>query len=449
LTDIAGKQDIRPARRIAGSRIAAIFLCGIVGLYFAAIAGYALAHATEFATDTPRLIRYVFAPLGLTAFFAICAFALPAAVGRDIGMVATSILAALFLFETVLTIRSFPSELGLAGHDASGGSTAQYRAGLPPIYTLKALNVRLGATSPSETMLGGVPGAEVLLCSHNGAPVRYTADRYGFRNPDRLRDGQVDLLVLGDSFTEGICLEDGKDFVSRLREKVPMTFGAGTRGAGPFYELAVLGRYGPVFRPKHTVIAFFGGNDWENLGHEKDLPYLVPALDEQTDFGPVIPDDATVTRARAILEGVWDESSRSAGAVFSSKKIIRNFLALQQTSLVLGLHYPKASKDEPVFDKILDRARAMAEGWQGEVLIAYIPPVDRFIGILDSGFVHDELRDTVRASAAQADIGFIDLTEVFLREAEDPSALYAGDAHFNERGAELAARAIAEALDTE
>lgn len=446
MTDEAvDERDGRMERYLSTTRLAAIVLCGVVACYFTLIAAYALMNAEDFASDMPRLLRYVFVPLGIAGFLALGGLVLPATTGRDIGIVAVSVLTTLFLFETYLTVRTFPSELGLVGYAANEQSEKQYRSGLPPTYTLKALSNELGAANVSEAALSGLPGAHVLLCTNGGKPVSYLADHYGFRNPDEVYDRPVDVMVFGDSFTEGICLHDGDDLVSRLRIHDAGTVGAGTRGAGPLFELAMLGRYGPVLKPRHTVIAFFGGNDWENLFFEKNLPYLRPALGD-TDFGPVSPDRVTRERTRSILDEWWAEDTRTVGSIFESKRIIRNFFALQKTALVLGLHYPKASEDQPVYDRILQRARQIAETWQGDVMVAYIPPVDRFVGLFDASFAYDGLRDRVRESAERSNVGFLDLTEVFVNEASDPRSFYAANAHFNERGAALAADAIADAL---
>ena len=126
----------------------------------------------------------------------------------------------------------------------------------------------------------------------------YTADRFGFNNPDSLYDGRVDNIIVGDSFIEGICLEPGKDVVSQLRKSYPASLAMGTRGSGPLLELAVVGRFGPMLKPRNVIVAFFEGNDWENLSKEFKLLWLQTALKPDTDFGSQAVPPATLEKAR-------------------------------------------------------------------------------------------------------------------------------------------------------
>src|SRR3546814_4332558 len=133
-------------------------------------------------------------------------------------------------------------------------------------------------------------GSAGVCSSDLGKPIFYDADRFGFNNPDVDYQRAAEILVLGDSFVEGICLEPGKDLAGQLRRQSPGTIGIGSRGSGPLFELAMLGRYGPHLRPKSVVMAFFEGNDWENLDDELKQPYLRQALARAARFGsPTLP----------------------------------------------------------------------------------------------------------------------------------------------------------------
>ena len=80
--------------------------------------------------------------------------------------------------------------------------------------------------------------------------------------------------------------------------------------------------------------------------------------------------------------------------------------------------------------------------WDGELSIVYIPSVDRYVGLFNSGFVYNQF-DMVQDAVNKAGIPFVDLSKVFSAQ-DNPYGLYAADAHFSEEGASLAAKVIAE-----
>ena len=85
-------------------------------------------------------------------------------------------------------------------------------------------------------------------------------DRFGFRNPtDHL---SADVVVLGDSFVEGLHVADSELISERLAGLLGRTVvNLGRSGYGPQQELHVLRRYGVPLRPRTCIWAFYEGND--------------------------------------------------------------------------------------------------------------------------------------------------------------------------------------------
>lgn len=252
--------------------------------------------------------------------------------------------------------------------------------------------------------------------------------------------------MLGDSFVEGLCLPEGAGVIGQLRERIAgAVVNTGSRGAGPLFELAVLGRYGPLFRPRTTLMAFFEGNDWENLEHEAGVGWLARAMAPGADFGPPGWTPADLQAAEPVIAGWWAAGAASVEELFRRKSMLRNYLALANTAQVLGLHYPKAMAPNPRYAPLLRRAAEMTQGWGGRLVLVYIPAHDRFAGLFPHAFVNEDLRRMVQDAAAAAGLDMIDLTEAFARHP-DPRSLYAPDSHFSARGAALAADEIAARL---
>lgn len=439
-----------PARGASGGwsgvRLAAILLCLAPSGYLLATAVYALLNAGDFASDLPRQLRYVVVPAIIGLALLLGAFRLPRNAALNAGIVALSVLATLFLFETWLTLQLLPRQGNVVGIVDEGVDLAPYRKNLPPAYTIKALNAGMGVTDLDQAVLSAVPDEPLMLCSMERQPITYRTDAYGFRNPEGTRHEDAGIMVLGDSFAEGLCLPEGAGVIGQLRGRVSgQVVNTGSRGAGPLFELAVLGRYGPAFRPPVTLMAFFEGNDWENLANEIRTPWLAQAMQPDADFGAVGWTADELRAAEPVITGWWEAGAASVDEFFRRRSLLRNFMALSNTAQVLGLHYPKARAPNPAYAPLLRRAAEITQGWGGRLVIVYIPAHERFVGLFPHGFVNEDLRRMVHDAAEEAGLAVIDLTDVFASQP-DRKSLYAADSHFSAAGATLAADTIATQL---
>ena len=101
-----------------------------------------------------------------------------------------------------------------------------------------------------------------------------TYDRNGFRNRQDLES--ADIVVIGDSFVEGLTVSDaelGTSQLARLEGKVVANLGQSTYG--PLQEQIVFKRYGLPLQPRVVVWMFFEGNDLQDViayRHDFDHP---------------------------------------------------------------------------------------------------------------------------------------------------------------------------------
>jgi lysophospholipase L1-like esterase len=105
---------------------------------------------------------------------------------------------------------------------------------------------------PSVTVDYGEPEFSTL--------VRHNA--FGFRSPEiplEKPDGVCRVLVLGDSFTYGVGVENEETFVARIEELDPrlQVINAGVNGYGTAQELLTLTEKGLEFEPDLVIVAFF------------------------------------------------------------------------------------------------------------------------------------------------------------------------------------------------
>src|SRR5262249_20271049 len=89
-----------------------------------------------------------------------------------------------------------------------------------------------------------------------------------------------DVVVVGDSFVNGACVEPGEDIASHIRRRYRLTVGLGMGGNGPLIELASMREYVPALRPK-LVLWFYYDNDLDDLEKELRDPLLRQYLDPE------------------------------------------------------------------------------------------------------------------------------------------------------------------------
>ena len=436
-----GGRRQRSPRSILKSRVASA-LCVVPALYCGGCLLFALWNASTYASAWPQFFRYVVAPALLFALFMGYALFGSRVARVTLGGTGIALLLGMFAFEARMEGRYAAAleELGDVPSDA-WMKAAGVTEGLPPARGPQRLNEDMRVARLDQATLSGVPNARVLLCTRGGQPVIYQADRYGFRNPDTIYAAPVDRMLVGDSFVEGICLPDQQALVGQARALSPATVGLGVRGSGPLFELAMLGRFGPAIRPKWVVMVFYEGNDWENLEHEVDYPWLDGALDKDARFGPAIMPQDQRARIEQVL-GQWDaDNPVEVPMELRRSNLLRNSLALHQTWTQLGLGYPKVAPAMPVYGEILARTRAIAAGWGGRVALMYVPQTSRLTGLFPDGFVYDEIRDQVSNAAKRNGIPMIDLSPVFAATPHRLS-LYGHDGHLSARGAALAASVL-------
>jgi hypothetical protein len=432
----------RSRRSIIKSLIASTF-CFLPALYCLGVASFGIRNFSQYGTQWPQFLRYIGVPLMLAAIMTAVGLKGSRAVRVNIGGAACVLLVVLFVYEAYLESRYLDAVEDLVSEPP--GLAAVSAGAFPPGRTLKKLNNEIGSATLAEAALSALPYSIVNLCRTGRQRLSYRADRYGFRNPDALYSRPIDRMLIGDSFVEGICLPGGADLLSRLRERHGPTVGIGSRGAGPLMELAMLGRFGPVVRPRWVVFAFYEGNDWDDLRREPRLRWLGTAVEPGVDFGPATMPEGLARRAQAVIDR-WDAQGLPAAVgLFRKAHVWRNFLALHQTWTQLGLGYPKAASRLPLYGQVLARGQAVADRWGGRVALVYIPQTSRLTGLLPDAFVYDQVRDQVLDAARANNIPVIDLT----REMEgmrDKAGLYASDGHLSARGAEWTAATVDRAL---
>jgi hypothetical protein len=96
------------------------------------------------------------------------------------------------------------------------------------------------------------------------ATITLTTDARGFRNPDPCDD--CDVVVAGDSFTEGSMVSDDEVWTALLARRLGVSvYNLGVSGATPRQYLNNLAAFGLPRRPELAIVTVYEGNDFKRL----------------------------------------------------------------------------------------------------------------------------------------------------------------------------------------
>ena len=111
--------------------------------------------------------------------------------------------------------------------------------------------------------LGAQPNESVYYCNEGYGLIKYKSDRYGFRNPDYLWDKADDtqILLIGDSFVHGACVDEDNTFRSHIAKVYPYTLNLGMSGSGPNNYIRTADYFIKKINPEKVIIFIFANDN--------------------------------------------------------------------------------------------------------------------------------------------------------------------------------------------
>jgi SGNH hydrolase-like domain, acetyltransferase AlgX len=303
-------------------------------------------------------------------------------------------------------------------------------------------------------------GGELAGLNGVGPKVIYQSnvlyDAQGFRNPRVLE--KADVIVVGDSFVEGLHVGDSELMTSVLaRETALSVVNLGRSGDGPQQERHVVERFGLPKHPKACVWVFYEGNDLEDAAEYESNRATVANLGPVSN-SRILYERSFLRNALMYARRAWlaPEKTRPASryqGVFSSRE--------GDVAMTFASDDHHRSTDPAKLAKALAAIRE-AEGLCRRdgvrLIVAFVPTkyrVYRDLCRFPAGAATwvsrpDDLPD--RLASALHDVGgsatFLDLTPRFQAEAARGRLLYLpDDTHWNSAGHASAAAAIASSLN--
>lgn len=290
---------------------------------------------------------------------------------------------------------------------------------------------------------GGVRNVPTVYCNELGEYLIYRSDEFGFNNPPGLWKQNIDVALIGDSFTVGACVSPDKSVASLIRNYYPNTLNLGGSGNGPLIELAVLREYLADKKPRIVLWFFFSGNDPGDLYSELEDKTLLLYLSDSR-FTQKLRESAS--QVDAALIDFLDPLLRTNSSPWADRRrILRSIITLatlREKMGFLGLKRNLESNMAAPFRRVLVEAQKSVSGWGGNLYLVYLPS---YSSVKDgrSSKSHRIVTEVTR----DLNIPMLDMWPIFLAQP-DPLGLFPfrRHGHYTGEGYRLVAENIIRVL---
>ena len=125
--------------------------------------------------------------------------------------------------------------------------------------------------------LSGYNQSKILLClDEYNKPVYYNSDINGFNN--EIYHEQNDILLIGDSYVQGMCVKNSENFNSQFKKFNFKTTSLGVGGNGPLLEYSTFKEYQSDYKFKKLILFITPDNDFYDLSNEINNKILINYL---------------------------------------------------------------------------------------------------------------------------------------------------------------------------
>jgi len=278
--------------------------------------------------------------------------------------------------------------------------------------------------------LAGVSNTITVYCKEGEKYSIYKSDRYGFNNPDNVWNNKnIPWFLIGDSSTQGACVQPGEDFASQIRKYTQQNaISLGMSGNGPLIELASLKEYAIDKKPKIILWLYSERNDLADLKNEKSnsifMRYLLEEGFEQNLKSKQKLIDQKLKTYINLAENELTQKKpiikNDTEKFLAFKKILRLQIIRDKSSLDRGLNFGV----DPLFKKIISTANDIVNTWDGKLYFVYLPDKERY----KKGTNKDDSylkRSEVIKIIQGLNIPIIDIHNKFFKKQSDPISFFA------------------------
>ena len=307
--------------------------------------------------------------------------------------------------------------------------------------------------------LSSISKKETVWCNEDGNFVTYTSDRFGFNNQDKEWDKKKHIIFLGDSYTQGVCVNSFENIPSKFKDSLNNddigVINLGIRGNGPLSEYASFVEYSKALNPIAIFWLYYEGNDLKNLKFESQVKTLQKYL-ENKNFSQ------NLINYQNYLDNVLYEKflERLSFELDTKKQIKDNKilfgLKLHNLRMFIRSKLKKDSLDKKEyyrsqlinFDKIVKKMKILSNKLNSELIFVYLPSFERTEKRLISDkkmYNYENIINIIKGN----NIKFIDVITDLFQKSSNPKEYYPFELplHFSSYGYSSIAKILYE--DTE
>ena len=104
------------------------------------------------------------------------------------------------------------------------------------------------------------PNTNLYLCNEGYGLLKYRTDKLGFRNDNENYKKPVDIALIGDSFTHGVCVDQNDTISGKINLKYN-SINLGTGGNDPIHYAAIAKVFLPILKPRYATIVFYANDN--------------------------------------------------------------------------------------------------------------------------------------------------------------------------------------------
>ena len=220
--------------------------------------------------------------------------------------------------------------------------------------------------------LGDISFSKIALCNESGEWSLFNSDRYGFNNYDNLWDVDNKILLIGDSYIQGACVNQDEIISNQIMKKTKFkVLSIANSKTGPLSQLGLLQEYVDYIKPKKLIWFYYEGNDFDDLKFEKKNLIAKDYLSRKNQN--------LINRQDEINKKIINISKEYD---FNKQNKLITFLKLYKIrSFIKNIHYifrSYSKKDLETYKKIIREFKNISLKYKSDLYIVYIPSYYRY-----------------------------------------------------------------------
>ena len=300
--------------------------------------------------------------------------------------------------------------------------------------------------------LAGISKKKTVHCNENGYFSIYQSDRHGFNNPDsEWEKKKIQLLLIGDSFVHGSCVNQEDTISGNLRKKLndQGVINLGYKGTGPIIQNAILREYGDQLLYSN-ILWFYFGNDIDDLNYELKNEILYNYFSDKKFTQNLANKQKEVD---LFLENYLSET-------LSNKNPFKSFIKLSSTRKMIYWKLNSISKSKQDYNlrsreglnnfrKLALLTKEIAEANDAKIYFIYLPMFNRYDEKLKLVNVGQNYYDQIISIIDNLEIPIIDIHKELFSLHSSPKKLFPFEirGHYTPKTYEMISEIILEKLE--